>query len=206
MINLILADDHAVVRKGLELFIRTDANLNLLGQAADGIEVLKLVKEHDADVLLLDLDMPKTNGISIIRKLRDISPDLKVIILTMHPENVYGKTAYQMGANAYLLKDDDPEKLIRTIYDVNDGKKIFSQEIIGDNPKLKPIKLSRRESEVLRLLSSGMSNKNISEELDISDKTVSTYKLRLLNKIGAKSLVDLVNFANNYPQIYRGRS
>ncbi len=201
MIKILLADDHAVVRKGLQLFIGYEDNMQLVAEASDGDELIEMIQNHEADVLLLDLDMPKMNGITAIRKIREMAPDLKIIILTMHPEDIYGKTALQMGASGYVIKDDEPKKLIRSINRVIEGEQIFSEDILNNKKKNKPIKLSQREIEVLKLLSSGKSNKEISEELEISDKTVSTYKLRLLNKIGAKSVVDLINFSTNYPEI-----
>lgn len=201
MIKLLLADDHAVVRKGLQLFIGYEDNLQLVDEASNGEELIQMVKEHPADILLLDLDMPKMNGITAIRKIKEIAPDLKIIVLTMHPQDIYGKTALQMGASGYLIKDEEPKKLISAINRVYEGEQVFSEEIMSSKKKNKAIKLSQREIEVLKLLSSGHSNKEISEELEISDKTVSTYKLRLLNKIGAKSVVDLINFSTNYPDI-----
>src|SRR5690606_28347506 len=197
MIRILLADDHAVVRKGLQLFIGYEDNLKLVAEASDGEELLEIIKDNEADVLLLDLDMPKMNGITAIRKIKEIAPNLKIIVLTMHPEDIYGKTALQMGASGYIIKDEEPKKLIESINRVLLGEQVFSKEILDNKKRYKAIKLSQRESEVLKLLSSGKSNKNISEELGISDKTVSTYKLRLLNKIGGKSVVDLVNFATN---------
>lgn len=205
MIRILLADDHAVVRKGLQLFIGYEDNLKMMGEASDGEELLEMVKNNEADVLLLDLDMPKMNGITAIRKIKELAPDLKIIVLTMHPEDIYGKTAMQMGASGYMIKDEEPKKLVAAINAVFEGEQIFSEDLMNSKRKNKPIKLSQREIEVLKLLSTGKSNKDISEELEISDKTVSTYKLRLLNKIGAKSVVDLINFASNYPQILQGR-
>lgn len=201
MIRLLLADDHAVVRKGLQLFIGYEENLDLLAEAGDGDELMDMIKNHPADILLLDLDMPKMNGLTAIRKIKELAPDLKIIILTMHPEDIYGKTARQMGAMGYIIKDDEPKKLIESINKVFDGEMIFSDKVLSGSKKSNTIRLSKREIEVLKLLSNGMSNKDISEELEISDKTVSTYKLRLLNKIGAKSVVDLVNFGKSYPDI-----
>lgn len=201
MIKLLLADDHAVVRKGLQLFIGYEDNLQLVAEASDGEELIEMINENEADVLLLDLDMPKMNGITAIRKIKEAAPDLKIIVLTMHPQDIYGKTALQMGASGYLIKDEEPKKLIAAINKVYEGEQVFSEDILTSKKKNKPIKLSQREIEVLKLLSTGKSNKDISEELEISDKTVSTYKLRLLNKIGAKSVVDLINFSTNYPEI-----
>ncbi|WP_417589319.1 response regulator [Owenweeksia hongkongensis] len=205
MIRLLLADDHAVVRKGLQLFIGYEDNLKLVAEASNGEELLEIIRDNEADVLLLDLDMPKMNGITAIRKIKEIAPDLKIIVLTMHPEDIYGKTALQMGASGYLIKDEEPKKLINAINKVYAGEQIFSEDLMSNKKRNKPIKLSQREIEVLKLLSSGHSNKDIAEELEISDKTVSTYKLRLLNKIGGKSVVDLINFSNNYPEVMGGR-
>lgn len=201
MIRVLLADDHAVVRRGLQLFIGYEENMDLVAEACNGDELIGLLKNNKADVLLLDIDMPKMNGITAIRKIKEIDPDLKIIVLTMHPEEIYGKTAFQMGASGYLIKDEEPQKLIESINRVYDGEQIFSNNILENKKKNKPIKLSKREVEVLKLLSNGKSNKEISEELEISDKTVSTYKLRLLTKVGAKSVVDLINFTTTYPDI-----
>lgn len=202
MIKVILADDHAVVRKGLQLFVGYEDNLTMVGEAADGEELFDVVKQNDADILLLDLDMPKVSGLTSIRKIKELKPELKIIVLTMHPEDIYGKTALQMGASGYMIKDEEPKKLIQAINDVHGGKLVFSESVLQPGKKAnKPIKLSQREIEVLKLLNAGLSNKEISQELEISDKTVSTYKLRLLNKIGGKSVVDLINFSKNYPEI-----
>lgn len=203
MIKVLLADDHAVVRKGIQLFIGYEDNMELVGEASDGDTLLPLVKEREADILLLDLDMPKMNGLTAVPKILEINPALKIIILSMHPEALYGQTALQLGVSGYVKKDEEPKKLIQTINLVHAGEKVFSEELLTNKRKRKPIKLSNREVEVLKLLSKGMSNKDIAEELEISDKTVSTYKLRLLAKIGGKSVVDLVNFSKSYPDILR---
>lgn len=203
MIRVILADDHAVVRKGLQLFIGYEDNMELVGEANDGESLLPLVSEKEADVLLLDLDMPKMNGLTAVPKILEINPAIKIIILSMHPEVLYGQTALQMGVSGYVRKDEEPKKLIKSINLVHAGEKVFSEELLTNKRKRRPIKLSKREIEVLKLLSKGMSNKDIAEELEISDKTVSTYKLRLLTKTGGKSVVDLVNFAKSYPDIMR---
>lgn len=203
MIRIILADDHAVVRKGLQLFIGYEDNLELVGEANDGESLLPLISEKEADVLLLDLDMPKMNGLTAVPKILEINPGIKIIILSMHPEVLYGQTALQMGVSGYVRKDEEPKKLIKAINLVYAGEKVFSEELLTNKRKRRPIKLSKREVEVLKLLSKGMSNKDIAEELEISDKTVSTYKLRLLTKTGGKSVVDLVNFAKSYPDIMR---
>lgn len=201
MIRVILADDHAVVRKGLQLIIDHEPGLELVGEAANGEGLLRLIRKQPADVLLLDLDMPRGNGLSALKQIKKAAPDMKVIVLSMHPQQLYGKTARQLGASGYVSKDSEPKILIESMQRVHRGEEVFDDSIKEKSVSKKPIKLSKREMQVLKLLSNGKSNKDISEELSISDKTVSTYKFRLLNKIGGKTVVDLINFSKNYPEI-----
>lgn len=201
MINIIVADDHAIVRKGLNLFINYEDDLHIVGEAQDGDELMTLIENTEADVLLLDLDMPKLNGLTVIPRLHRSRPNLEVIILSMHPEEIYGRTAYIKGASGYITKDKGPRHLIHAIRMVQEGEKVFSPDILNRKRKKRSIKLSHREVQVLKLLVKGYANKNIASELDISDKTVSTYKLRLLNKIGGHSTVDLINFATYNPDL-----
>lgn len=201
MIRVILADDHAVVRKGLQLIIDHEPGFELVGEAANGEGLLRLIRKQPADVLLLDLDMPRGNGLSAIKQIKKVAPELKVIVLSMHPQQLYGKTARQLGASGYVSKGSEPKVLLESMQRVHRGEEVFDDSIKEKSPSKKPIKLSKREMQVLKLLSNGKSNKDISAELSISDKTVSTYKFRLLNKIGGKSVVDLINFSKNYPEI-----
>lgn len=201
MIRILLADDHALVRKGLQLIISYEDDLSLVGEVGNGQALIEMVKETEADLVILDLEMPKMNGLTVIPKLRNLSPHLKILVLSMHPEDLYGHTAKQLGVDGYLRKDEEPKKLVQSIRLIQQGEKIFSPALLDSKKTKKPIKLSRREVEVLKLLNQGYSNKDVARELEISDKTVSTYKLRLLTKIGGKSLVDLINFSKNYPEI-----
>jgi DNA-binding NarL/FixJ family response regulator len=201
MIRVILADDHAVVRKGLQLIIDLEPGLQLVGEAANGEGLLRLIHKQPADVLLLDLDMPRGNGLSALKQIKEAAPGVKVIVLSMHPQQLYGKTARQLGASGYVSKVSEPRVLIESMQRVHHGEEVFDDSIKVKSVSKKPIKLSEREIQVLKLLSNGKSNKDISEELIISDKTVSTYKFRLLNKIGGKTVVDLINFSKNYPEI-----
>ena len=202
MINIVIADDHAIIRRGLDLFLKFDDEVKLVGEAVDGDELPALLDAVNPDILLLDIDMPKMNGITVLRSLADDFPDLKIIILSMHPENLYGPTVRKIGALGYINKEADPREVIKAIKSVYQGELHFDESIhkiiIEEKIRARKIKLSTRESEVLQLLSIGKSNKDISEELGISDKTVSTYKQRLLNKLQARNLVDLINYAKNY--------
>lgn len=205
MINIIIADDHAIVRKGLDLFLKFEDEVRLVGEANDGEELLKLLSKPKAEVILLDIDMPKMNGITALRTLQDEFPDVRVIIMSMHPEEIYGPTVRKLGAQGYISKDADPKEVVNAIRVVAGGDLYFREDLyIVKTPqreKQRKIKLSSRQSEVLKLLSIGKSNKDISEELGISDKTVSTYKQRLLNKLQARHVVDLINFAKVYQYV-----
>lgn len=199
MINIIIADDHAIVRKGLDLFLKFEDEVRLVGEANDGEELLKLLSKLKAEVILLDIDMPKMNGITAFRALQEDFPDVRIVIMSMHPEEIYGPTARKLGAQGYISKDADPKEVVNAIRVVAGGDLYFREDLYTvktpQREKQRKIKLSSRESEVLKLLSIGKSNKDISEELGISDKTVSTYKQRLLNKLQARNVVDLINFA-----------
>ncbi|MBI1316184.1 response regulator [bacterium] len=202
MINIIIADDHAIVRKGLDLFLKFEDEVRLIAEAADGDELLQVLSRMTADVVLLDIDMPKMNGITVLRTMQEEFPNIKVVILSMHREEIYGPTVRKLGALGYVTKDADPKEVVRAVKEVHAGRLFFREELYTVRTPLREkqrkIKLSNRESEVLKLLSIGKSNKDISEELGISDKTVSTYKQRLLNKLQARNVVDLINFAKMY--------
>ena len=197
MIRVAIADDHAVIRKGLQLFIAEDNGVELVGEAADGEEIQKLLKKVQVDVLVLDIDMPKINGLTLLRDLENVYPRLRTLILSMHPEDVYGINARRMGAKGYLSKDTEPDQIVEAIKRISKGETIFNEELYKFNRHgfVPAVKMSKRETQVLKLLVSGRSNKEISEELEISDKTVSTYKLRLMRKLKAKNVVDLVRYA-----------
>jgi len=197
MIRVAIADDHAVIRKGLELFIKGDNALELVVEATNGEELMNLLKNTQVDVLLLDIDMPKSNGLAVLRDLESLHPRVKTIILSMHPEDIYGVNARRMGAKGYLGKDVDPLQVLQAVKDVAGGNTVFREELYKFNRHgfVPQIKMSKRETQVMKMLVAGYANKKIAEELNISDKTVSTYKLRLMRKLKAKSVVDLVRYS-----------
>lgn len=201
MIKVIIADDHAVIRKGIAMFIDNESDIELIGEASDGDELISMLKFERPDVILLDIDMPNTNGISALRHIDLKYPRTKILMLSMHPEEIYGKTSRKLGAAGYVSKNAEPSEIIDAIRAVHGGKAFFNSEVHDKLANgLEPLrKLSKRESEVLKLLSAGKANKEVAAELNISDKTVSTYKLRLMTKLGAKSMVDLIHFAQKYP-------
>lgn len=206
MIKLLIADDHAIVRKGLKLVLSTDPEINVLGEAIDGEEVLEKVRQKQYDVVLLDIDIPKINGITAIRHIKKASSKTEVLILSMHPEEVYAMSAIQTGASGFISKDSDTELIVSAIKKVAAGEKYLSDDLAKKLAKhidktseaSLTTKFSTREMEVLKLLSSGKTNKDIAEELKINEKTVSTYKTRLMKKMGVKNTVDLIKYAGAF--------
>jgi DNA-binding NarL/FixJ family response regulator len=202
MIRVAIADDHAVIRKGLELFFKADADVKLVGEAENVDGLMKLLSKKEVDVLLLDIDMPGVNGLTALKSIVLEYPELKVIMLSMHPENIYGLSAKKYGARGYINKDENPMRIVAAVKEVYAGAEAFSDAVRGPasnrTASYLPVRLSQREVEVLKLLSQGKSNKDISEELEINEKTVSTYKQRLMTKTKAKTVVDLIHFASSH--------
>ena len=196
MIRVIVADDHTVIRKGLQLFVKGDKDIEIVAEATNGEQLMDVLKKNSADILLLDIDMPKANGLAVLRDLESTYPKLKTVILSMHPEEIYGVNARRMGAKGYLSKDSEPREILDAIKTVAEGNTVFREEIYKFNRHgfVPQVKMSKRETQVLKMLVAGYGNKQIAEQLNISDKTVSTYKLRLMRKLKAKSVVDLVKY------------
>lgn len=133
MIQVGIADDHAVIRKGIQLFISQAPDMTLVMEAVDGEDLLAKLNEKAIDVLLLDIDMPNMNGITAIRDIRENHPELMVVILSMHPEEIYGVTARKMGASGYLSKDEDPNEVIKAIRIVMQGGEVFNENLYKKN-------------------------------------------------------------------------
>ncbi len=209
MINVILVDDHDIVRKGLELIFKQTEEFNLIG-ATDSLEgTLKLLNEnHDTDILVLDLEMPNTNGLTILRNARAEFPNIRVLIMSMHPEEIYAVNCLKTGAMGYVCKSQPTETILEAIRRVSEGAIYISDKLnermalqrrASPNAAQRRLykRLSIREIEVLRLLSAGKRNKAVAEELGINEKTVSTYKARLLRKLNVSNLVELINHTKN---------
>lgn len=206
-IKLLLADDHTMVRKGLQVFLATQTDLELVGEAANGQETLDKVSELLPDVVLMDLNMPVLDGIEATKRLKLSYPDVKVIVLTSFADQHHVLPAIRAGAKGYLLKDIEPEELVRAIRRVYQGQVELHPEVAGqlmhlvaaqeqsvlfDPDGISPVsrstspltQLTKREQEVLRLIASGKSNKEIAEALYITEKTVKTHVSHLLDKLG----------------------
>ncbi|GAA4964691.1 response regulator transcription factor [Algibacter aquimarinus] len=203
MIKLLIADNHPIIRKGLELLFTASSNIEVVGSVDDGEAILEFIKKNPVDIILMEVDFPKLNGLTVLRYLKNDFPDVKTIIFSGQPEEVYAINAIKAGSSGYISKSVNIITISEAISKVHDGGIHLSNELtqqlaFGTRSNKSGSfykKLSTRESEVLKLLTVGKKNKEISKELDINEKTVSTYKARLMRKLKVTNLVDLVNQA-----------
>ena len=203
MIRVFVADDHAIVREGLKRILGDESDIELAGEATNGHEVLAAVRAGGFDILLLDLSMPGKSGIELVRQVKDEQPRLKVLVLTMHEEDQYAVRAIRAGASGYLTKESASGQLVSAIRRIAEGRLHISHNIAeqlaldaqsrGDEAPHKH--LSDREFEVFNLLVEGRSISEIAAKLHLSVKTVSTHKTRILQKMSAASVADLVRYA-----------
>lgn len=192
-IRILLADDHAVVRQGLKMFLSLDDELEIVGEAQDGAEAVKLAHELQPDVVLMDLLMPVMDGITAIGKIRKELPDIEVIALTSVLEDASVVGAVRAGAIGYLLKNTESDQLRRAIKAASQGQVQLSPEAAARlmremrQPEATPEPLTDREIEVLGLLARGRANKEIARDLQIGEKTVKTHVSNILGKLGVQS-------------------
>jgi two-component system invasion response regulator UvrY len=202
MIRLAIADDHPIVREGLRRIASEDASISVTGEASTAAELFRLLGAAAVDVVLLDVSMPGAAFIDTLRELRERHSSVKVLVLSAHPEDQWAMRALRAGAAGYLTKDHSPEQLVQAVRRVARGGKYVSESMaeklagmMDDGRTRAPHeRLSDREFEVLRALGSGMMVKDVAAQLRLSAKTVSTYRTRLLEKMGLKSKADLVRY------------
>jgi len=203
MIRVLIADDHEIVRAGLRQFIAEEPDIQVTGEAGSGDQVMAQLRDGEFDVLVLDISMPDRNGIDVLKLIRQRKPDLPVLILSTYPEDQYAINLIRAGASGYLTKESAPEDLVRAIRTVAQGRRYVSATVadllIGglDKPTELPVHqtLSEREFQIFCKLSRGQSVSVIADELFLSVKTVSTYRSRILEKMGMKTNADLTYYA-----------
>lgn len=203
MIRIVMADDHAIVREGLKRIVESAEDLQLAGEAGDGNEVMRLVREQDFEVLVLDLSMPGRSGMELIKLVRTEKPRLRILVLSMHQELQYAVRAIKSGASGYLTKESAPAQLVQAIRKVAGGGAFITAEVaeqlaLGAMPggqRLPHESLSDREFEVLRLLVAGVSVTDVAAQLKLSVKTVSTHKSNLMQKMGLQNQSELIRYA-----------
>jgi len=202
-IRVILADDHAVVRKGIRDFLREPGDITVVAEAATGDEALALIRQHRPDVAVLDIQMPGRTGLEVTRAVRAEQLPVGVLILTAYDDDPFVMTALQAGANGYVMKSAEPEELVAAVRAVHDGKSALDPSILrkvmatltDGSPSGTVEKLSAREIEVLRLAARGYTNKAIGAQLGISDRTVQGHLTNVYGKLGVASRTEAVTRA-----------
>ena len=203
MIRLLIADDHTIMREGLKQLFTLVADVQVVAEAESGTQLIELLRQVEIDLLLLDMNMPGISGEILIARLHTQYPKLPILVLSMHNEIHIAQRALRAGALGYLTKDRDPETLLVAMRRVVSGQRYLdpalAEQIALQSSGLKQQtyveSLSDREFQILRLLAHGMSVNQIAEQLVISNKTVSTHKTRLMEKMGFSSTADIVRFA-----------
>lgn len=199
-----IADDHSMIREGLKQLLELEGNFEVIAEANDGEECLQIINSLNPDVLLLDINMPKKNGLEVLRELKSRKSKMKVLVLTVHNEVEYLIKAMDIGINGYLLKDSESAKLKKAILTVIRGETYIQPDLIPMlNSKMKSMKndrdkldsLTRRELDVLKNLSVGMYNKEIATKLDISERTVKNHVSNIFKKIGVSDRTQAAVFA-----------
>ena len=202
MIRVAIADDHPIVREGLRRIVSESGGISVVGEASSAVELFRLLAAAPVDVVLLDVSMPGATYIDTLKDLRREHPSVKLLVISAHPEDQWAARSLRAGASGYLTKDRSPEQLVLAIGRVARGGKYVSESmaerlagmIDTGQSRAAHETLSDREFEVLRALGSGMMVKDVAAQLGISAKTVSTYRTRLLEKMGLKTKQDLVRY------------
>jgi two-component system response regulator DegU len=208
-INIVLADDHVLVRKGIKAMLESEAEINVIGEAGNGAEALESARTLRPDILVLDIRMPEMTGLEAAAKLHDVAPDTKAVILSMHDSEEYVMQALDAGAYGYLLKDTDKNEFVKALRQIYGGSKYFSGAVSNvlanrllNAPKSAPrtsaiaedaYGLTRREKEILRMVIDGKPNKEIADSLSKSVRTIETHRFNIMKKLGVNNAIDMVN-------------
>lgn len=201
MIHVWIADDHRIVRRGLRQILEETGDIVVAGEAGSKAEVLAAIREHDFDILLLDIAMPGGGGLEILEQAHQLKPELRVLMLTMYSEEQYALRALRSHASGYLTKESAPEELITAIHTVARGGKYITQALaevlvaeLDHESSVAHEALSDREFQILRKLTAGKNLAEISRELSLSVKTVSTYRARILAKLRLKNTAQVIRY------------
>lgn len=203
MIRTLIVDDHAVVRQGLIQILSDHTDIKVGGEATNAREAIRMGKSEEWDLVILDLTIPEGGGLDVLNELKTAKPELPVLVLSVHAEDQYALRTLRAGAAGYLTKECAPDELVTAIRRVVGGGKYISLDVAetladglsGEEPRPLHEKLSDREFQTLRLLAAGMSTNEVAETLSVSPKTVSTYRRRILDKLGLDTTADLIRYA-----------
>ena len=203
MIKVLLADDHAIVREGLKRILAETSEFTVVAEAASSPEALAAARAHRPDVVILDISMPGRGPVETLHEIKRLDPRARVLFLSMHPESQYAVRLFSEGADGYLSKESAPELLVGALRKVHRGGKYVSpalaeelaQRLAGDYEVLIHERLSDRELQVFRLLGGGKTASEIGRELNLSPKTISTYRARILEKTGLRTTAEIIHYA-----------
>lgn len=203
MTNILVVDDHCLIRKGLKSLLAGSADFTVQGEAETGAQAILMMREQHFDLVLLDISLPDRHGMDVLKQLKSEQPDVKIIVLSMYPEEQYGVRALKAGAVGYINKQSTPDKLVVAVQQVISGKKYISEtlaeqllnNLISTSRDLLHQSLSNREFHTLCLMSSGHSLTEISEIMMLSPKTVSVYRARMLEKMKFRNNAEAVHYA-----------
>ena len=203
MIRVLIADDHAIVRKGMRQIVADQPEIQIIGEADDYPAIARAVRGMEFEVMLLDITMPSKNGLEVLKLVKQQKPQIAVLMLSMHPQDQYAVRALKAGAAGYLTKDAAPERLVEAILTVARGRKYITPElaeqlanaVTHDTDKPLHEQLSDREFQTIRLIASGKKLAEIAEEMALSPKTVSVYRARVLEKMHMKTNAELASYA-----------
>lgn len=207
VIRVVIADDHAVVREGIRALLQSTPGIDVVGEAADGLQALELVRSLNPDLLVLDLSMPEKPGMEVTRELRADGVELAILVLSMHDAPEYVLEAVRAGADGYILKDAGPAELREAVHAVSSGEEYFSpqvtrqlsvavrEEMAREQKRARLDHLTPREVEVLERVAAGKTSREIAEEFGISPRTIETHRESLMRKLRARNAADLTRFA-----------
>ena len=203
MISVLLTDDHVLVRSGIKRLLEDSKQVNIIGEADSGEDSIRLAQELNPDVIMMDVNMPGIGGVEACRRILQRNPEQKIIVLTVHNEKTFPKRMLEIGAKGYLTKECGVDEMLIAIRQVYNGGAYIAPSIaqqlalslLPGNENNPIDRLSRREFQVMLMISHGLTNAEISDKLCLSPKTISTYRLRLLDKLGAQNEVDLIKIA-----------
>ena len=209
MIRVLVVDDHAILRDGIRSLLESQEDIIVVGEAGDGSEAIELTSKLLPDIVLMDISMPKTNGLEATRAIKERSPNIKILILTQHDNREYIAPALGAGAAGYVLKRSGRREMLNAIRQVHENGVFLTsnltQEVFqeysqpGSNGKENDQHLTERERQVLELIVEGNSNKEIALDLGISPKTVSVHRTNIMSKLNVQNTVELIRFATNHP-------
>lgn len=217
-IKIILADDHEIVRNGIKILLESEGDIDVVAEASDGEEAVKLVQSYSPDLLVVDIRMPKLNGIETTTIVKKRFPDIKVLVLSMHDDEEYIIKSVEGGAHGYLLKDTSKPEFIKAIHTINQGDKYFSGDISNilvngylsakskkatpeESSGSKDYQLTKRERQILKMTYLGTSNKEIADQLQKSVRTVETHRFNIMKKLEVNNIAELLHKVNEDPSL-----